>query len=67
MPEWISVKNKLPPDDTVVLAWSILDNSYALAAIRNNNWYCVVLYTIDYHTKDGITHWMPLPERPINE
>lgn len=65
--EWISVKDRLPEDDSNVLAWS--------SEIKNPN--CAVdvafLCALDgkwagnnsYFVK-GITHWMPLPETPTN-
>ncbi len=58
MSEWISVKDRLPEPNTVVLA------HYTDGRI------CTVDY-LDEHlkfiTSSTITHWMPLPEPPKDD
>ncbi len=62
MVEWISVKDKLPnPNDYVLLYDCHLD------LVFEGNYYsdrCGYSKDIEYDC--GITHWMPLPDKPIN-
>lgn len=62
MPEWISVKDRMPEEDVYVLA----HNGVApfIAAYTTNpskRWYAISGFTI------CPTHWMPLPESPKEE
>ena len=63
--EWISVKDRLPEDNTNVLVYrGSLISVYTY--IGHNEWeddYGYWSRTDD----DGITHWMPLPEPPKEE
>lgn len=54
-PEWISVKNKLPSENILVLGMS---------QTRSNifNFYDVM--ALDEFEEADITHWMPLPDAP---
>jgi hypothetical protein len=58
-PEWIPVTERLPPDRTVVLAWS--GKRVAFGYISYGNWidplYGLVI-------PNAPTHWMPLPAPP---
>ncbi|WP_180139026.1 MULTISPECIES: DUF551 domain-containing protein [unclassified Acinetobacter] len=55
VPEWISVKNELPPENILVLGMS---------QTRSNifNFYDVM--ALDEFDEADITHWMPLPDAP---
>lgn len=59
--EWISVKDKLPEQQTWVLCWG--DGAWL------TNKFMIQSY-MDYTNKDSswfkscFTHWMPLPEPP---
>ena len=57
---WISVEERLPEEDTIVLVWC---GEYAVYNyLRDDMWYTGYC---DISTDDGgITHWMPLPEAP---
>lgn len=56
--DWISVKDKLPEPNTVVLAH------------YDDGIICTVAF-LDKHLKfmssDTVTHWMPLPQKPESE
>lgn len=68
MSEWISVKDRLPDDDELVLVYTkdnvmsvcplVIANAFAnlknLKVWEDNNGYYV----------SDVTHWMPLPEPP---
>lgn len=64
--EWISVKYKLPDEDTIVMTWGYgcanCDYKYCQAYYSNEGWQeldsCGDFF--DYPP----THWMPLPDRP---
>ena len=64
--EWISVKDRLPEDDSDVLAYSrngeegrIYPANYAKGV-----WFDCIFTT---PATDTTTHWMPLPEPPKGE
>lgn len=58
--EWISVDDRLPEEDTIVLVWCGEVSVYNY--LRYDWWYTGYC---DITTEDGgITHWMPLPEPP---
>lgn len=66
VPEWISVKDRLPEDDSDVLAYSrngeegrIYPANYAKGV-----WFDCIFTT---PATDTTTHWMPLPEPPKGE
>lgn len=60
--KWISVKDRLPKIEEIVLAYApqwCSDESIVLT--YDGEWY-------DYNgvLVDSVTHWMPLPEPPSN-
>ena len=76
MSEWISVKDELPDEETPVLAFA--PNRYDAPVVAARFWeyasyedaYNSFLYWDAYHN-DGqdidseVTHWIPLPEPPL--
>ena len=59
LPRWIPVTERLPDDDTHVLGWD---------GKRVRFVYVVTDLVFDaFAEKEGITHWMPLPEPPKEE
>jgi len=79
-PQWISVKDRLPEDSSLVVVWCCkqlsleVGNILMLAKFERPNWsdQPTWLYVngFDRHLKDGeyysciVTHWMPLPKPP---
>lgn len=67
MSEWISVEDRLPDVDTLVLAtgfdygYQLNKMHYVLAVRFDNYWYSETDFGVEYKY---ITHWMPLPEPP---
>ena len=63
-PHWISVEEELPKADTEVLMVSS-GSADTLCGYRcksvKNRWYC---YNDDNYWHN-ITHWMPMPQRPV--
>ena len=59
---WIPVTERLPPDRTVVLAWS--GKRVAFGYISDGNW-IDTLY--GWVIPNGPTHWMPLPAPPVDD
>jgi hypothetical protein len=57
--EWISVEDRLPENERVLVY--IPQRDFLIADCVNGVWWEDQL---GYVT--GITHWMPLPEPPIN-
>lgn len=62
MPEWISVKDRLPEEDRKVLVWA--DNRFSIAEIYDKD----MLTGEPVWSYTGIgcdpLYWMPLPEPP---
>ena len=58
--KWINVKDRLPEEDKYVLAWEKQGFTYC-DALKNGVW--------RIGAKNGAiaTHWMPLPEPPMEE
>ena len=62
MTDWISTKNKLPPDDNEVLVYindpdlGGLPSWMTTSAFCEGYWLGIV--------KCNVSHWMPLPEPP---
>lgn len=56
---WISIKEKLPPEDESVLIYTIM--GMCVAARWNDRFF--VSKTASF-AKYDVTHWMPLPEPP---
>jgi hypothetical protein len=61
VPRWIPVSERLPPDRTVVLAWS--GKRVAFGYISDGQW-IDTLY--GWFIPNGPTHWMPLPAPPTD-
>ena len=56
--EWISVKDRLPNQDDSVLCYS---NGYCDVVIYHDG-----LWDADRNGyRENVTHWMPLPPKPI--
>ena len=63
MMEWISVKDKLPPNDTEILTYQPdmkYVSSFSAAWFDGEDFW----YDGNGSPERGITHWMPLPEAP---
>jgi len=58
---WIPVSERLPPDETVVLAWS--GKRVAFGYMSDGQW-IDTLY--GWVIPLGPSHWMPLPEPPTD-
>ena len=58
--EWISVDERLPEEDTIVLVWCGEVSVYNY--LHNDLWYTGYCYITT--SEGGVTHWMPLPEAP---
>ena len=56
---WISVEERLPEPDVPVLA--------VLNARNGEPFVDTVMWNICKVMRDGVTHWMPLPEPPKEE
>ncbi len=75
MSEWISVKDRLPEKDQAVLFFE-KDGRSAISAVytddknKYNRWEencnCGGIERESNFHQSEITHWMPLPEPPIN-
>ena len=61
--EWISVKDRLPENDTYVNVAT--DGVVAQAYWHNDRFYAFT--AIGVATVGGVTHWMPLPQPPKGE
>jgi hypothetical protein len=60
MPEWISVKDRLPEANSHVLVYPARGKEYQVWFFAANGaWYDECGWCAR-----GITHWMPLPEPP---
>ncbi|MRA02503.1 DUF551 domain-containing protein [Acinetobacter lwoffii] len=55
MPEWISVKDNLPPANILVLGMS---------QTHNNIFNIYNVMALDEFEEADVTHWMPLPDAP---
>ena len=76
--EWISVKDRLPENNTPVLV--CFDNRYDFGGgndltigvydalgvqVKKGEWYDEGSWNADYgYDEIAVTHWMPLPEKP---
>lgn len=61
--EWISVEERLPPEDSTVMVW--VGEMAIWCYINGDRWYTG--YCDITTTEAGVTHWMPLPEPPKME
>ncbi|WP_180104754.1 DUF551 domain-containing protein [Acinetobacter sp. YH12108] len=55
VPEWISVKDNLPPENILVLGMS---------QTRSNIFNIYNVMALDEFEEAEVTHWMPLPDAP---
>ena len=64
--EWISVTERLPEDDSDVLAYSSIGEESRIypACYSNGVWFDCVF---NAPATDTTTHWMPLPDPPKGE
>ena len=64
--EWISVKDRLPEDDSDVLAYSRIGEESRIypACYSNGVWFDCVF---NAPATDTTTHWMPMPNPPKGE
>ena len=64
--EWISVDDRLPKDDSDVLAYSRIGEESRIypACYSNGVWFDCVF---NAPSTDTTTHWMPLPQPPKGE
>ena len=67
VPRWIPVEERLPEQDVPVLAWFedglISRQSPDIVLWNGHGW----MHWHLHRNVCGITHWMPLPERPKTE
>ena len=69
VPKWISVEEQLPENGRMVIGYTPCDGFMFVGYyVENRNWkqwYIVtVMRSTKYMTKK-VTHWMPLPEPPV--
>ena len=64
--EWISVDDRLPEDDSDVLAYSRIGEEFRIypACYSNGVWFDCVF---NAPATDTTTHWMPIPNPPKGE
>lgn len=64
--KWISIKDRLPDDNTDVLIFTKFDDEtrHDTPYVRQAKYKEKCWYDVDVNTASGITHWMPLPELP---
>lgn len=62
MAEWISVKDRLPEEDTDVLIFSRKFKICTIGRCMKSSW--GRWWTTNHAGCANITHWMPLPEPP---
>lgn len=55
--EWISVKDRLPDGELVLI--NVHQRDYLIAEYTNGAWWNDSIGFVH-----GVTHWMPLPEPP---
>lgn len=60
---WISVEDRLPDAETIVLAW---DGRKIHTALRDVTSYKTPFWTDNVDSIKGVTHWQPLPPAPTS-
>lgn len=67
MAEWISVKDRLPEENEIVLCWRNKDGCFVGQYVESTtkDWYGFV--AVGGRVAVGVTHWMPLPPPPKGE
>ena len=63
-PQWTSVDDRLPEDNIDVIALESDGKLYRLH--KSTDKYCMLWKDKDNYYYHEVTHWMPLPEPPIN-
>ena len=71
MTEWISVKKKKPARNAFVLVYDHCDGDIFIGSIRKHKsgslyWYSEDNFPMYTVSSNIITHWMPLPEPPVD-
>ena len=72
--EWISVKDRLPPDDQMVIGYTPVDG-YMFVGFHKmykhswreklvGEWFIITAMRSTRSMTKRVTHWMPLPEPP---
>ena len=68
MPEWISVKDRLPKSGAYVLVYDALNELVQIMLVDcDENWYDDRMRFYCKNESGEITHWMQLPEPPKEE
>jgi len=66
--QWISVKDSLPEENQIVLAWmSILKEPTVVMFSRDKKgtlWTELVMVDLYDDREDRISHWIPIPDDP---
>lgn len=67
--EWIPVEERLPEEnglisDKVLIAQGVHDKQISFGWLRNGIW--VTSDMVPFVRQELITHWMPLPDKPVN-
>lgn len=72
--EWISVKERLPPDDQMVIGYTPVDGymfvgfhkmyKYSWREKLVGEWFIITAMRSTRSMTKRVTHWMPLPEPP---
>lgn len=74
--KWISVEDRLPPDNQVVIGYTPVDGymfvgfhktrkySFTDASYSYSYWYIITSMRSTKRMCKKVTHWMPLPEPP---
>ena len=65
MTEWISVKERLPDHREEVVAFSPEYKEYMIGHVFE--WGHTIVCESDEYVLTKVTHWMPLPEPPVEE
>ena len=70
-PKWISVKERLPDNDRMVIGYTPCDGymfvGYYVEDRNWKQWYIVTAMRSTKYMTKRVTHWMPLPEPPKEE
>ena len=67
--KWIPVEEQLPEEkdfvsDKVLIAQGVHDKQISFGWLRNGIW--VTSDMVPFVRQELITHWMPLPDKPVN-